>query len=131
MRCGLLVALVLVTAACGAYRFPGASPAATGTVSGQVMAVPCAPVESIKQPCTGRVVPGLAIDFSNGDQTQTATTDSTGHYSIVLATGSWNVTMKSNMRIISGPPAVTVSAAATVIANFLLDSGIRVPVPQQ
>jgi hypothetical protein len=38
--------------------------------------------------------------------------------------------MKTYMRVISGPPAVTVAAGSTVVANYVLDSGIRVPAPQ-
>src|SRR6266481_6103810 len=74
----LLIALLLVaTAACGAYRFPGAGTpvAGTGTVSGQVSAVPCFPIEPapaqpgvvqpgvVQPPCAGRPVPGAVIEF--------------------------------------------------------------------
>ena len=58
-------------------------------------------------------------------------TGSNGYYSIGLAAGTWKVTIKSFMRIISGPPTVTVTAGSAVQADYVVDSGIRVPVPQQ
>ncbi len=132
MKYVILGALLLVTAACGAYHFPGASPSAgTGTVSGRVIAVPCAPVEPGGGACAGRPVPGLEIDYTNGASTSRAETDSTGAYSTDLGAGTWKVTMKTYMRIISGPTTVTVTAGSHVVANYILDTGIRVPVPQQ
>jgi hypothetical protein len=131
MRKVLLAALVLVTAACGAYRFPGGSPASTGTVSGTVVTVPCSPVESAAQQCGGRPVADVVIDFTHGDSGEKAVTDSTGHYTVTLATGTWLVRVATRMRVISGPAQVNVPAGSGVSANFVLDSGIRVPVPQQ
>ena len=128
----LLAALVVVTAACGAYQFPGASPpAGTGNVSGHVIAVPCGPVEPGGGACAGRTVPGLEIDYTNGGSSARAVTDSTGAYSIGLAAGTWKVTLKTYMRIISGPSVVAVAAGSRVVADYVLDTGIRVPVPQQ
>src|SRR3989442_11766141 len=46
MNAFLLALLVLATAACAAYHFPGGGHVETGTVSGKVTAVPCAPVEA-------------------------------------------------------------------------------------
>ena len=132
MRNALLAAaLVLVTAACGAYVFPGSSSSGSGTVTGTVTAVPCAPVESNANPCMGRPVAGLEIDFSNGSTTSRTVTDSEGSYTIDLDSGTWKVAFKGVMRLISGPPTVTVSSGARVVANYVVDSGIRVPVPQQ
>ena len=131
MRNVLLAALVLVTAACGAYQFPGTSPAATGTVEGAVLAFPCFPVESAGQQCAGRPVPGLEIDFTSGDGTAKAVTNSTGHYTVALSSGTWNVHLVTRMRIISGQQQVTVVSGSTLTAKYVVDSGIRVPVPQQ
>jgi hypothetical protein len=62
MRNVLLAALVLVTAACGAYRLPGGPPPGAGTVSGTVFAVPCFPVaQPIAQPAPMCVNPCLPI----------------------------------------------------------------------
>jgi hypothetical protein len=124
-------ALILLTAACGAYAFPGSSQDAVGTVSGTVMAVPCAPVESGLNPCVGRPASGLEIDFSNGGTLSRTVTDSKGAYSIDLKPGTWKVVFTGVMRLISGPTTVTVSSGAKVVANYVVDSGIRVPVPQQ
>jgi hypothetical protein len=132
MRSTLLAALVLAATACGAYQFPGGTPSPnTGTVSGRVIAVPCAPVEPGGSTCAGRPVAGLEIDFASSSATKAAMTDSTGAYSVELAPGTWKVRMKTYMRIISGPTAITVAAGSRVVANYILDSGIRAPVPQQ
>ncbi len=129
MRAPLLLLLMVATAACGAYRFPGESPSASGTVSGHVMAVPCAPIQPANQPpCAGRPVGGLEIDFTGNGTTVGTKTGSIGAYSVELAAGTWKVSLASYMRIISGPPAVTVQAGSNVVADYLVDSGIRVPV---
>ena len=131
MRNVLLAALVLATAACGAYRFPGSTPVSTGTVTGTVVAVPCFPVESAGAlQCGGRPVGGLEIDFAHDGDSASTVTDSTGHYSMTLASETWTVHLVTKMRIISGPSQVAVPASSTVKADYVIDSGIRVPVPQ-
>jgi hypothetical protein len=135
MRNALLGALLLVTAACGAYTFPGggASPAAnTGAVSGRVLAVPCAPVEQAGTTCAGRPVSGMEIDYITGTAVVGRTvTDQSGNYSIRLPAGTYTVKFNNYMRVISGPTKLTVAGGSTTIANYILDSGIRAPVPQQ
>ncbi len=131
MRNILLAALVLVTAACGAYQFPASSPASTGTVSGTVLAVPCVPVEAAGKQCAGLPVAGVEIDFSHGAAGVKAVTDSAGRYSATLAGETWQVHVVTRLRVISGPAQVDVPAGSAVSANYILDSGIRVPVPQQ
>jgi hypothetical protein len=132
MRNMLLGALVLVTAACGAYQFPSASPSTgTGNISGHVSAVPCGPVEPGGGACAKRLIAGVEIDYSDGRNSGTAVTDSMGAYSIDLAAGTWKVTLKTYMRIITGPTVVTVAAGSHIVADYVLDTGIRVPVPQQ
>jgi hypothetical protein len=135
MRDSLLAALVVVCAGCGAYQFPGESPSptpATGTVSGHVVAVPCAPVERQGSPCAGRPVPSLELDYLSGAVVVArAVTDSGGNYAVALYPGGYAVRMKTYMRVISGPLSLTVAAGSNIVANYVLDSGIRVPVPQQ
>ena len=131
MRNVLLIALVLVAAACGAYRFPGTSPAATGTVAGTVLAFPCAPVMSADQQCAGRPVAGLEIDFTSGSGSAKAVTDSTGHFTATLAAETWAVQLVTKMRLMSGPQQITVVSGSTVTATYIVDSGIRIPVPLQ
>jgi hypothetical protein len=131
MRNGMLAVLVLVTIACGAYRFPGGTPPATGTVMGHVIAVPCAPVEPAGKQCAGRPVAGVEIDYAKGDAAARAVTGSGGEYSVQLATGTWSVQLKTYMRIIGGPMVVKVTDGSIVNADYTLDSGIRQPVPQQ
>ncbi len=123
----------MATAACGAYRLPGETTpgGGTGTVSGQVTAVPCYPVVQPNQPPCARPVGGVEIDFSGNGTSVGTTTDQKGFYSVSLAAGSWKVSLKSYMRIISGPPVVTVTAGSSVVANYVVDSGIRVPVAKE
>ena len=135
MRIWLLAALLLVTAGCGAYAFPGESPSpapTTGTVSGRVIAVPCAPVEQQGNACAGRPVPNLELDYVSGQSSVIkAVTDSSGNYSVQLAPGRYAVKMRTYMRVLSGPLDLTIGAGSSTTANYVLDSGIRAPVPQQ
>ena len=123
------VAVTLAAAAaCGAYRFPNGPSPRTGKVTGQVVAWPCAPVENPQTVCSQRPVADQPIIFtSDGEPDVTAQTDSNGNYATELPAGTWKVSFKGYMRIISGPPEVTVKAGETVVANYLLDSGIRLP----
>ena len=135
MKIGCLAALLLATAGCGAYQFPGGAPSptpSTGTVSGHVVAVPCAPVEQPGNSCVGRPVPKLEIDYVSGTVVEArAVTGADGTYLVTLRPGAYTVRMKTYMRVISGPLKLTVAAGSSTVANYLLDSGIRVPVPQQ
>jgi hypothetical protein len=132
MKAVVLLLLIAATAACGSYRFPGESPSASGTVSGHVVAVPCSPVESANQPpCTGRPMAGLEIDFTGNGTAVSTRTDSSGAYSVDLSAGTWKVSFKTFMRIVSGPPTVTIQAGSSLVADYVVDSGIRVPVNGQ
>jgi hypothetical protein len=132
MRAVLLSLLVVLTVACGAYRFPGQTPSGTGTVSGHVTAVPCSPVEAANlPPCAGRPAAGLEIDFTGNGTAVGTRTDSSGAYSVELPAGTWKVSFKGYMRIISGPPAVKVQGGSSVVANYVVDSGIRVPIAKE
>ena len=130
----LLGALLMATSACGAYAFPGSSPSptpSTGTVSGRVVSVPCAPVEKLGSPCPGRPVAGLEIDFICGQPSSVtkAVTDANGHYSVRVAPGSCAVKFQTYMRYVSGPLKFTVNAGDNIVADYVLDNGIRVPLP--
>jgi hypothetical protein len=130
VRVILVAVLVLATAACAGYRFPGGTAGGIGTVSGQVTTVPCGPVQPAdKQQCTGKPVGGIEIDFSGDGRTVGTRTDSNGYYSVELPSGTWKVTVKGYLRIISGPPAVTLSPGAHLLANYVVGPGILVPVP--
>jgi len=124
-------ALLLFTAACGAYQFPTSTSVHTGTVSGRVILVPCGPVQPADAMCVGRPAAGLEIDFVDGKTVHGTITDQNGNYSIQLAAATYQVQFKSYMRIVKGPKSVTVTAGANVVADYVLDSGIRVPAPQK
>ena len=140
MKNVLLGALVFLTAACGAYQFPGASPAPKGTVTGMVTVMPCGPVQPVppaqaqdSAPC--RMKPsaaGVEMDFASGGSVTSTLTHADGTYRIDLPEGTYKVSAKGYVRIISGPSAVIVKAGHTLTADYVLDSGIRaLPVPQQ
>jgi carboxypeptidase family protein len=134
MRYALIGALLFVTVGCGAYAFPGGSSPSpnTGFVSGRVLAYPCAPVERVDSPCPGRPVAGVEIDYLSGTSVAARTvTDSNGNYSIRLVPGTYTVRFNNYMRVISGPTKLTVAAGSSLVAVYLLDSGIRAPVSQQ
>ena len=135
MKNGLLAAMVFLVAACGAYQFPGGPPAGSGTVTGQVTVIPCGPVDPAQQdfaPCKMRPSVGIAIEFTSERGTVTSTkTGSDGRYTTELPAGSYKVTFQNYTRVISGPPILTVKAGATVVADYVLDSGIRTGVPQK
>ena len=127
VRAFVFCLLVLAAAACGAYHFPG-GPAGTGTVSGQVIVVPCGPVEPAQPgfaPCKMRPAAGLELDFTSDGTVTSAQTNADGRYTIRLTAGTYKVSVKNYPRVISGPPAVTVKAGAMVVADYVLDSGIR------
>jgi hypothetical protein len=126
----LAIAIAGLTAACGGYQFPGGgSSSQTGHVNGQVLVFPCAPVEQQGQTCKGLPGRAIAITFVNGSDTVTATTDDSGDYATDLAAGTWKVTFKGIMRIISGPNPITVPAGGSITADYVVDSGIRAPGP--
>jgi hypothetical protein len=137
MRALVVVVLMLAAASCGAYQFPGGNPPASptpdgGTISGRVLAVPCAPVEQAGSTCAGRAVPKLELDYiKDGTVAASTVTDSGGSYLVSLAAGTYVVRLKTYMRVISGPLKVAVAGGSSQVVNYLLDSGIRAPAPQQ
>jgi hypothetical protein len=131
MKAILLGALFLLTAACGGYSFPASPSPHTGTVSGHVVVVPCGPV-SDGSSCVARLAAGLEIDFVDGKTVKSTVTDQKGDYSIQLSPATYQVQFMKHMRIVKGPSSVTVTADTKVVADYVLDSGIRLlPQPQQ
>jgi len=86
---------------------------------------------SADQQCAGRPVAGMEIDFTSGSGTAKAVTDSTGHFTVTLAAETWTVHLVTKLRLMSGPQQITVVSGSTVTATYIVDSGIRMPVPQQ
>jgi hypothetical protein len=144
MRITLLVGLLIATAACGAYRFPGNE---TGTVHGQVVAIGCGgPIQpdaamcaaqpmpacppNLRQPadqiCGGAwPAPGFELTFTKGNASFIAKTGSAGAYSIQLPVGTWSVSTLNIARIVSGPQTLEVTAGASIVADYTVDTGIR------
>ena len=97
--------VLLMSAACGAYSFPSGT-SAQGTVKGQVLLIPCSPVENASNPCSGRPGQDVEIDFIASDgHTVITKTDAKGAYSIQLDAGTWSVKPHA-MRVIKGPSTV-------------------------
>jgi hypothetical protein len=144
MRIALLVGLVLATAACGAYRFPGPG-GETGTVHGQVIALGCGgpiqpdagvcpaqgsiacppPTQPANQTCGKWPMTGFQLTFTDGGTKRSTTTDGAGAYSIDLPVGTWQVTTSNYSRIVQGPESIAVSAGASIEADYVVDTGIR------
>ena len=143
MRIAILVGLLIGTAACGAYHFPG-SGSDTGTVQGQVLALGCGgPVQAdgvpcIETPISGcppqpagsqvcgeRPLTGFELVFTAGTSRMVTTTDSAGTYSIELPSGPWNVSGAKFGRIVEGPQPVVVVASESTTADYVVDTGIR------
>jgi hypothetical protein len=135
MKIALLAAATFALTACGSYQFAGGAPSPTpalGTISGHVVAVPCAPVEQPGNACTSRPLPNLEIDYVAGTTVEARTlTNADGTYAVALMPGTYAVRFKTYMRVVSGPLSVTVAVGSSTTANYVLDTGIRVPVPQQ
>jgi hypothetical protein len=126
MRKVFLAAVLLATMACGAYRTGPGPAVGSGSLSGRVTAVPCAPVETPDSTCIPQPVSGLKLDFTAADGSlASATTDKNGGYSMRLAAGTWKVNMNGFRHVVSGPSTVNVSVGSSVIADFVIDSGIR------
>ena len=143
MRIALLVGLVIATAACGPYRFPGGS-SDTGNVQGQVLALGCGvPVQPDGAPCLATPIsgcppqpagsqvcgeiplPGFELAFTAGNSRLLTTTDSAGTYSIELPSGPWNVSGATIGSIVDGPQSVVVIAGESTIADYVVQTGIK------
>ena len=131
MKAVVFGALLLLTTACGAYQFPTLPGVHTGTVSGRVLFFPCGPVEPAGGKCIGNPAAGVEIDFVEGTAADATVTDQNGNYLIQLRPATYQVQFKKIMQFVRGPKTVTVTADTNVVANYFIDSGIRVPVPQQ
>src|SRR5260370_23069707 len=101
MRNVVLAARVLLTAACGAYSFPGASPAATGIVTGMVTVIPCGPILPVPQgqpqdsvPCKMMVAARVEMDFASGGTVTSPLTDANGRYRRQLPMGRYTARAK-------------------------------------
>jgi hypothetical protein len=142
MRTALLIGILIVTAACGAYHFPGPGNQ-TGNVHGHVVALGCGgPIQPDARPCAAKPtsacplqptdqtcgrwpLPTFELTFTNGSTRQIAKTDSAGAYSIDLPAGTWQVGTTTFGRIVDGPQTIVVAAGADIVADYVVDTGIR------
>jgi hypothetical protein len=142
----LLVGILIATAACGAYRFPGPG-SSTGNVHGQVLALGCGgpvqpqdpaavppcsvqpsfkcPAQPAIQTCGRWPLPGFELVFTNGGSNLVTKADPSGAYSIELPAGTWRVSAGNFGRIVEGPQTLVVIAGASIEADYFVDTGIR------
>ena len=103
----------------------GAVPADTVCATPYPQPIICPPGGPKNNVCGGPVpVPGLELDLTSGSTTLSTTTDSAGNYSIELPAGTWNVTTKNFLQIVGGPTTVTITAGASIVANYTVWSRI-------
>jgi len=58
-------------------------------------------------------------------------TNSSGMYAVDLRPGGYEVKLVTYMRVLSGPTKLTLGAGTRTVGNYMLDNGIRAPVPQE
>jgi hypothetical protein len=124
--CGGSVKIMCVAPPVGPAPAACVPDASNGHMCGDipVPGVMCPAPGPANYPCGTAPVPGLELDFTNGSTTEITTTDSSGNYSIELPVGSWNVSTKNYMQIVSGPTTVTITAGANIVANYTVWSKI-------
>ena len=98
----------------------------TATVSGVVTAGPTCPVERIDQPCPPRPVSAEIDARTEAGQSVAAThTDPDGHYTLVLPTGMFILTVRTTGLPRCPRTPVTVGSAAQIAVAIHCDTGIR------
>jgi hypothetical protein len=114
-----LVVLALVLAACGA-----AAPANTG-IRGTILAGPACPGPArLDSPCPDRPVAMTVEVVSGTTVAATFTTDSTGHFSVGVAAGSYTLRSKSGLPTLRSTSVVVVDGQFTDV-ELHADTGIR------
>jgi hypothetical protein len=111
---------------------PGAGASGTrGTLSGDVVAGPTCPVERAEDPCPPKAVPNRAVQILGTKNTvvATVTTDSKGHFSLLLAPGTYTVTVPIQQGQVGMRQESDVTANVTIgqvtMVRIMLDTGIR------
>jgi hypothetical protein len=115
---------------------PSASPTtapadALGTISGDVVAGPTCPVESIENPCPPKPVPDRAVSIQTpaGAEVEHTVTDANGHFTVRVAAGAYVVRVATGPGKLgleqTTPGDVTVRAGQTSLIQIELDTGIR------
>lgn len=121
-----LILLTLALAACstqGTGRSTG-----TGTVSGTVLAGPTCPVERPDDPTCLPVAVAGRVDFVQNDEVVASQViDTTGHYRLNLAPGSYTVRIDVGDTPFPSCPSleVIVTQGVESTINFDCDTGIR------
>jgi hypothetical protein len=118
-----LLALAVAVAACGR---DGAAGGSSG-IRGRALAGPQCPVEVEGSPCPDLPWVGVVIatDAASGKEF-TAETDVEGRFELVLAPGTYEVTIKSGTMLPTAKPqTVTVEAGAFTRVVVSVDTGIR------
>lgn len=122
-----LTLTTLLLAACGPGAGPPGPSGAKGTISGQVLAWPCAPVERVGSPCPGRPAPDATVQVTpaGGGPASEVVTDGMGDFSVMVPPGRYQVAVVGRRLVGTTSVAVDVEAGGTATADLVIDSGIR------
>ena len=95
-----------------------------GTLHGQVMRGPIAPICRDGQPCYEPAA-GVRLSFSRAGKTTNVMTDAKGFYRLRLQPGAYTVRTNQRFGTRPQPGRVSVVAGHARRVNFLIDTGIR------
>jgi len=70
-------------------------------------------------------IPGFELVFTSGSSRLITKTDSAGAFSIDIPAGTWHVSVGNFGRIVDGPQTISVSEGASIVADYVVDTGIR------
>ena len=120
------IVLVLVAVALAACGGEGAGDGTSG-IRGQALAGPQCAVEMAEAPCPDLPWEGtvVATDTASGEEF-TATTDADGRFELILAPGTYEVSIDASSSPPSAEPqTVMVDSGAFAVVDLFVDTGIR------
>jgi hypothetical protein len=129
VRVATACAVATLVVGCGTVgpSAPAGTGSVTGRVTGQVVAGPTCPVETLQSPCPPRAVPDALVELLRGGRTVASVrTDGRGQFSIAAPAGAAVVRASTvtGYRSQASQP-VQLTAGTTVTIRLVLDTGIR------
>jgi hypothetical protein len=96
-------------------------------VFGVVLAGPTCPVETADEPCPPRPVDAtIDAQDAKGDVLASTRTDTAGHYSLALASGSYTIVASTGAGLpMCQPVTITVTSGPPIRTDISCDTGIR------
>jgi hypothetical protein len=119
----IAASVLALLSACGS---PGTPSSATG-LTGTVVRSPVTPVCTVNVPCSAPFSAGFTVDH-NGTPVAHFRSDTAGHFTVVLAPGTYRVVPDADAPVISPTSQVkTVTVGGTGLTPVMLefDTGIR------